>query len=42
MLKDKLVQLDVISFFPIFIKSKFHGFLGFDDTSEEKNGLKTN
>jgi hypothetical protein len=22
--------------FPIFIKSKFHGFLGFDDTSEEK------
>lgn len=37
-LKDKLVRLDVISLilFPIFIKNEFHGFLGFDDTSEEK------
>ena len=37
-LKNKLLQVDVISLilFPIFIKNKFHGFLGFDDTSEEK------
>lgn len=37
-LKNKLINVDVISLilFPIFIKNKFHGFLGFDDTSEEK------
>ena len=37
-LKNKLTNVDVISLilFPIFIKNKFHGFLGFDDTSEEK------
>lgn len=37
-LKRKLLQVDVISLilFPIFIKNKFLGFLGFDDTSEEK------
>lgn len=37
-LKNKLINVGVISLilFPIFIKNKFHGFLGFDDTSEEK------
>jgi PAS domain S-box-containing protein len=37
-LRNKLLNVDVISLvlFPIFIKNKFHGFLGFDQTSEEK------
>jgi PAS domain S-box-containing protein len=37
-LKNKLLNVDVISLilFPIFIKKTFHGFLGFDNTSEEK------
>ncbi|WP_248903134.1 PAS domain S-box protein [Flavobacterium sp. K5-23] len=38
-LRDKLIQVDVISLilFPVFVNNKFHGFLGFDDTSNEKN-----
>jgi PAS domain S-box-containing protein len=38
-LRDKLIQFDVISLilFPVFVNNKFHGFLGFDDTSHEKN-----
>jgi PAS domain S-box-containing protein len=37
-LRDKLIQVDVKSLvlFPIFVKEKFHGFLGFDDTNEER------
>ncbi|MBC5836811.1 PAS domain S-box protein [Flavobacterium muglaense] len=37
-LRNKLLHVEVISLilFPIFIKDKFHGFLGFDDTSEER------
>jgi PAS domain S-box-containing protein len=37
-LKTKLQHIDVASviLFPIFIKNNFHGFLGFDNTSEEK------
>jgi PAS domain S-box-containing protein len=37
-LKDKLVNVGVKSLilFPIFVKDKFHGFLGFDDTNEER------
>jgi PAS domain S-box-containing protein len=40
-LKNKLLAIDVNSLilFPIFIKNKFHGFLGFDDTN---NGRKWN
>ena len=31
--------MDVVSIilFPIFVKNKFHGFLGFDDTQEERD-----
>ncbi|WP_413998628.1 PAS domain S-box protein [Flavobacterium sp. W1B] len=38
-LKTKLLNLDVKSLilFPIFVKNKFHGFLGFDDTLEQRN-----
>jgi PAS domain S-box-containing protein len=41
-LRNKLTQVDVISLvlFPIFIKNKFHGFLGFDQTTEEKKWSK--
>jgi PAS domain S-box-containing protein len=37
-LREKLIQVDVKSLvlFPIFVKEKFHGFLGFDDTNEER------
>ncbi|MGO4820520.1 MULTISPECIES: PAS domain S-box protein [unclassified Flavobacterium] len=37
-LRNKLLNVDVISLilFPIFVKNKFHGFLGFDDTNEER------
>ena len=37
-LKTKLLALDVTSLilFPIFVKNKFHGFLGFDDTHNER------
>ena len=38
-LRSKLEQLEVVSLivFPIFVKNKFHGFLGFDDTEQEKH-----
>ncbi|WP_188051598.1 PAS domain S-box protein [Flavobacterium sp. GP15] len=38
-LRSKLESLDVVSviLFPIIIKNKFHGFLGFDNTQEEKH-----
>lgn len=38
-LKTKLEQLDVVSIilFPIFVKNKFHGFLGFDDVDHERS-----
>lgn len=38
-LRDKLMNVNVISLilFPIFIRDKFHGFLGFDDINEERN-----
>ena len=38
-LKNKLIHVDVVSIilFPIFVKNKFHGFLGFDDTQEERD-----
>lgn len=38
-LKNKLMDVDVVSIivFPIFVKNKFHGFLGFDDTQEERD-----
>ena len=37
-LRAKLTQVGVKSLilFPIFVKEKFHGFLGFDDTQEER------
>ncbi|WP_165355321.1 PAS domain S-box protein [Flavobacterium petrolei] len=37
-LRNKLINVDVISIilFPIFVKNKFHGFLGFDDTQNER------
>ena len=37
--KSKLEDLDVVSLilFPIFVKNKFHGFLGFDHTEQEKH-----
>lgn len=37
-LKNKLQEVDVTSLilFPIFVKNKFHGFLGFDDTYNER------
>ncbi|MFV5696355.1 PAS domain S-box protein [Flavobacterium sp. LB3P122] len=37
-LRHKLSQVDVSSviLFPIFVKNKFHGFLGFDDTHNER------
>ena len=37
-LKNKLHGVDVTSLilFPIFVKNKFHGFLGFDDTYNER------
>lgn len=37
-LKNKLLNVDVISLilFPVFIKNKFHGFLGFDNTDIER------
>ncbi|MFV8328299.1 PAS domain S-box protein [Flavobacterium sp. ZS1P14] len=37
-LRTKLSHVDVISIilFPIFVKNKFHGFLGFDDTRHER------
>lgn len=37
-LKNKLLNVDVISLilFPVFIKNKFHGFLGFDNTDKER------
>ncbi|WP_418263156.1 PAS domain S-box protein [Flavobacterium faecale] len=38
-LKDKLINLNVVSLilFPVFVKNKFHGFLGFDDTNTERD-----
>ena len=38
-LRNKLEGLEVVSviLFPIFVKNKFHGFLGFDNTQEEKH-----
>ena len=37
-LKNKLSQFGVVSLilFPVFVKNKFHGFLGFDDIQNEK------
>ncbi|RDI56162.1 PAS domain S-box protein [Flavobacterium glaciei] len=37
-LRNKLINVDVVSLilFPIFVKNKFHGFLGFDDTQNER------
>ncbi len=37
-LRNKLVNLDVVSLilFPIFVRNKFYGFLGFDDTQNER------
>lgn len=37
-LKNKLLNVDVISLvlFPVFIKDKFDGFLGFDNTDKER------
>ncbi|MFV8341861.1 PAS domain S-box protein [Flavobacterium sp. XS2P39] len=37
-LRNKLSNVDVTSLilFPIFVKNKFHGFLGFDDTLNER------
>jgi PAS domain S-box-containing protein len=37
-LKNKLSNVDVVSLilFPIYIKNNFHGFLGFDDTQNER------
>ena len=37
-LRKKLVDVDVVSLilFPIFVRNKFHGFLGFDDTQNER------
>ena len=38
-LRNKLNNVDVVSIilFPIFVKNKFHGFLGFDDTQNERD-----
>ena len=38
-LRNKLINVDVVSIilFPIFVKNKFHGFLGFDDTQNERH-----
>jgi PAS domain S-box-containing protein len=38
-LRDKLNNVDVVSIilFPIFVRNKFYGFLGFDDTHEERD-----
>ncbi|MGZ9736767.1 PAS domain S-box protein [Flavobacterium sp. GNP002] len=37
-LRDKLQNVDVVSIilFPIFVRNKFYGFLGFDDTQDER------
>ena len=37
-LRDKLINVDVVSLilFPIFVRNKFHGFLGFDDMKIER------
>ncbi|TDE43444.1 PAS domain S-box protein [Flavobacterium rhamnosiphilum] len=37
-LRNKLANVDVVSLilFPIFVRNKFHGFLGFDDTQNER------
>jgi len=37
-LRNKLLAVDVVSLilFPVFIKGKFHGFLGFDNTDKER------
>lgn len=37
-LRDKLINVDVkaVILFPIFVKDQFHGFLGFDDTNQER------
>jgi PAS domain S-box-containing protein len=37
-LRNKLNNVDVVSIIliPIFVKNKFHGFLGFDDTQNER------
>ncbi|MFV8347536.1 PAS domain S-box protein [Flavobacterium sp. ZB4P13] len=37
-LRNKLANVDAISLilFPIFVRNKFHGFLGFDDTQNER------
>jgi PAS domain S-box-containing protein len=37
-LRNKLINVDVASLilFPIFVRNKFHGFLGFDDTQDER------
>jgi PAS domain S-box-containing protein len=37
-LRNKLLEVNVKSLilFPIFVKNNFHGFLGFDDTQEER------
>ncbi|WP_167400545.1 PAS domain S-box protein [Flavobacterium psychrolimnae] len=38
-LRDKLYNVDVVSIilFPIFVRNKFYGFLGFDDTQNERD-----
>lgn len=38
-LRDKLNNVDVVSIilFPIFVRNKFYGFLGFDDTQNERD-----
>jgi len=38
-LKSKLINVNVVSLivFPVFIKNKFHGFIGFDNTDKEKH-----
>lgn len=37
-LRKKLIDVDVVSLilFPIFVRNKFHGFLGFDDTQNKR------
>jgi PAS domain S-box-containing protein len=37
-LKNKLLDLDIVSLilFPVFIKDKLHGFIGFDDTDKDR------
>ncbi len=37
-LRKKLIGVDVVSLilFPIFVRNKFHGFLGFDDTQNKR------